>query len=59
MIKTEPMEINGRRLVKTYSDAGMMVERNGVLYDSAIDPEDSGRVYFESAIKIPEEVTTY
>ena len=39
---------DGVRLVRTYSDAGKMIERDGVLYEEAIDPEDSGRVYTES-----------
>ena len=39
---------DGVRLVRTYSDAGKMIERDGVLYEEAIDPEDSGRVYVES-----------
>ena len=53
MIKTEPMEVHGCRLVKTYSDAGMMVESaDGTLYDEAIDPEESGRVYTESTTPV-------
>lgn len=39
---------DGVRLVRTYSDAGKMIERDGVVYEEAIDPEDSGRVYAES-----------
>ena len=39
---------DGVRLVRTYSDTGKMIERDGVLYEEAIDPEDSGRVYTES-----------
>ena len=39
---------DGVRLVRTYSDAGKMIERDGVLYEEAIDPEDSGRVYVET-----------
>lgn len=39
---------DGVRLVRTYSDAGKLIERDGVLYEEAIDPEDSGRVYTES-----------
>ena len=39
---------DGVRLVRTYSDVGKMIERDGVVYDEAIDPEDSGRVYVES-----------
>lgn len=45
MIKVE--EYNGN-LVKTYSDAGMKIERDGVRYDEAIDPVDSGRTYTET-----------
>ena len=39
---------DGVRLVRTYSDAGKLLERDGVVYEEAIDPEDSGRVYTES-----------
>lgn len=53
MIRTESVEIGGRNLVKTSSDSGMMVQNNdGVLYDTAIDPEDSGRTYTESTIPV-------
>lgn len=41
---------DGVRLVRTYSDAGKMIERDGVVYEEAIDPEDSGRVYVESDV---------
>ena len=43
---------DGVRLVRTYSDAGKLIERDGVLYEEAIDPEDSGRVYVETLIPI-------
>lgn len=39
---------DGVVLVRTYSDAGKLLERDGVLYQEAIDPESSGRVYSES-----------
>lgn len=39
---------DGVRLVRTYSDAGKLLERDGVVYEEAIDPEDSGRVYVET-----------
>ena len=32
----------------TYSDSGMMIERDGVRYSEAVDPLDSGRVYTET-----------
>lgn len=43
---------DGVRLVRTYSDRGRMLERDGVVYSEAIDPEDSGRVYTESAVDV-------
>ena len=48
MIKTENLTINGKEFVRTYSDSGMMVERDGVMYSEAIDPADSGRTYTET-----------
>ena len=48
MIKTENMTINGKDFVRTYSDAGMMVERDGVRYSEAIDPAEFNRVYTET-----------
>lgn len=46
---------DGVSLVRTYSDAGKMIERDGVVYEEAIDPEDSGRVYAETDISIETE----
>ena len=40
--------INGVTYDYTYSDAGMMIERDGVRYSEAVDPLDSGRVYTET-----------
>lgn len=48
MIVTENLAINGRDFVKTYSDSGMMVEREGVRYSEAIDPAEFGRQYIET-----------
>lgn len=39
---------DGVALNRTYSDAGMMIERDGVRYSEAVDPLDSGRVYTET-----------
>lgn len=47
MIKTELLTINGKEFVRTYSDTGKMLERDGVLYEEAYDPADSGRTYTE------------
>ena len=52
MIKTENLTIGGRAFVKTYSDEGFMVERDGVRYSEAIDPAEFGRVYTETDEKI-------
>jgi hypothetical protein len=52
MIKTENLTIGGRAFVKTYSDEGYMVERDGVRYSEAIDPAEFGRQYIETDEKI-------
>lgn len=55
MIKTEIMTINGKEFVKTYSDQGYMVEREGVRYSEAIDPAEFGRTYTETDEPIEED----
>lgn len=55
MIKTENLTINGKAFVKTYSDLGMMVERDGVRYSEAIDPAEFGRQYIETDEPIEKE----
>ena len=54
MIRTENLTIGGRTFIKTYSDEGYMVERDGVKYSEAIDPAELGRQYTEANEKIPE-----
>lgn len=39
---------DGVRLARTYSDSGRMVERDGVRYSEAIDPEELHRQYTET-----------
>lgn len=39
---------DGLELIRTYSDRGMMIERDGIRYAEAIDPKGSGRVYEET-----------
>lgn len=39
---------DGVVLNRTYSDAGMKIEREGVRYDEAIDPAELGREYAET-----------
>ena len=48
MIVTEEQTINGKAFVKTYSNIGMMVERDGVRYSEAIDPAEFNRIYTET-----------
>lgn len=50
MIRTETITINGAQFVRTYSDIGALIERDGIQYSDAIDPVDSGRVYTEAEI---------
>lgn len=54
MIKTEKLTVNGKEFIRTYSDSGMMVERDGELYDEAYDPADSGRTYTETEYETEE-----
>ena len=46
---------DGVVLNRTYSDRGMMIERDGLLYSEAIDPVDSNRIYVETDFLIEEE----
>ena len=48
MIVKENIEIGGKVFVKTYSDAGFLIERDGVRYSEAIDPADIPREYIET-----------
>lgn len=48
---------DGVKLYRTYSDAGVFIERDGELYEEAIDPEGTGRVYNETDIVIETEET--
>lgn len=48
MIKTENLTINGKPFIRTYSDSGYMVERDGVRYGEAIDPAHLNRQYTET-----------
>ena len=52
MIKTENITINGRQLIRTYSDSGHYIQRDGARYTEAIDPADSGRTYTEMDVPI-------
>lgn len=48
---------DGVVLNRTYSDSGMMIERDGVRYSEAVDPAELNRQYTETdePIETPEE----
>ena len=50
MIIIEPYKIrsDGVQLVRTYSDNGMMIEREGARYCDAVDPAGMDRTYTET-----------
>ena len=52
---------DGVNLYRSYSSEGYKIERDGELYDEAIDPEGTNRVYTETDqpadLSEPEELT--
>ena len=47
-------------LIRAFSDENFYIKREGVLYEEAIDPKDSGRVYIETDVSIEhEEITDF
>lgn len=54
MLKTETITINGTEYICTWSDAGKLIERDGNLYESAVDPAYLGRSYTETERDIPD-----
>ena len=57
MIQTEYFmtRFDGVVLNRTYSDKGMMIERDGVRYSEAVDPAEFGRKYIETDEPIDQE----
>ena len=53
MIHIEIITIGGREFTRVRSDEGLMISRDGALYEEAIDPIGSGRTYTETATPIP------
>lgn len=47
MIVTENFKVGERDFIRTYSDAGRYVVRDGVEYSEACDPAEFGRQYTE------------
>lgn len=56
MIVQEHFDVNGRDFIRTYSDAGRYVVRDGVEYSEACDPAEFGRVYTEGDMMFPEDI---
>lgn len=44
---------DGVDLYRNYSDAGYYIERDGVVYEEAVDPDGTDRVYTETEDLIP------
>lgn len=58
MIKTETVVYGEKEFLRTYSDEGFYIERDGVTYEEAVDPLDSGREYTETNVVIESEEAT-
>lgn len=54
MIVQEHFDVNGRDFIRTTSDSGRYVVRDGVFYSEACDPAEFGRTYTEGDL-IPDE----
>lgn len=50
MIVTERIIAGGREFVRTYSDEGYLIRKDGTdeIYSEAIDPVEMGRTYTET-----------
>ena len=57
MIVTENFKVGERDFIRTYSDAGRYVVRNGVEYSEACDPAELGRTYTEGELMPVDELT--
>ena len=50
MIVQEQFEVNGRPFIRTFSDSGRYVVRDGEEYSEACDPAELGRTYTEGGV---------
>lgn len=57
MLITETVTIKDEKFVKNYSDRGLFIERDGVMYEEAVDPIEykDSRMYTETDETIEEE----
>lgn len=58
MLLYETITINDKKYTRTWSDANKMIERDGNLYEEAIDPAHLNRVYTETEQDIPDAEAT-
>lgn len=54
MIITENFYIDNKEFIRTYSNAGRYVVREGIFYEDACDPAEFNRIYTEGDL-IPKE----
>lgn len=50
MIVQEHFDVNGHDFIRTTSDSGRYVVRDGVSYEEACDPAEFGRTYTEGEL---------
>lgn len=55
MVVTELVKINNKEFRHTYSDKGMKIKRDNVIYDEAYDPIEFDREYEETDKAVGEE----
>lgn len=55
MIVQTHFDVNGRDFIRTVSDSGRYVVRDGEEYSEACDPAEFGRTYTEGDLMPPEE----
>jgi hypothetical protein len=57
MIIQTHFDVNGRDFIRTYSNSGRYVVRDGVEYSEACDPAEFGRTYTEGDLMPDDERT--
>ena len=55
MLRMETVVINDKAYIRTWSDVGMMIERDSILYEQALDPVETGRTYAETDVEIADD----
>ena len=48
MIQREYLTVNEKKFVRTWSDEGKFIARDGIFYEEAVDPAEFGRTYIET-----------